>query len=52
MNENKEIRKTPLLDRYIQRMIAEQMNQLEEIKIMQAVRDLLNGNQNEPKNLN
>lgn len=41
-----------MLDRYIQRVIAEQMNELEERKVVQAVRDLLNGDQSEPKNLN
>ncbi|MEG0014489.1 MAG: hypothetical protein RR324_09605 [Cellulosilyticaceae bacterium] len=52
MNEDKEIRRTPMLDRYIQRVIAEQMNELEERKVVQAVRDLLNRDQSEPKNLN
>lgn len=41
-----------MLDRYIQRVIAEQMNELEERKVVQAVRDLLNRDQSEPKNLN
>lgn len=52
MNQDKEIRRTPLLDRYIQSTIAEQMNELAEKRVAEVIRDLVNTDQVEPKKLN
>ncbi|MGL6174052.1 MAG: hypothetical protein ACRC1P_05535 [Cellulosilyticaceae bacterium] len=51
LNKDKNIKRTPLLDLYIQRTLAEQMKQLdEEILVLQMMK-LLKDKESESKNL-
>lgn len=52
MNTDKNIKKTPLLDRYIQSIIQEQMNEFEEHRLAQVVRGLLNETETNRQNIN
>lgn len=52
LNEDNNIKRRPLLDIYIQRVINEQMQEVDEIMIAKRVRELLKDGEIETKNLN
>ena len=52
MKEDNNIKRTPLLDRYIQSVIQEQMNALEEYRLAQVVRNVVNDTETDRQNIN